>query len=215
MRIHFCGKSAYNKRSANGAGNTAAPLTTNERKRFAMADAPDITFLRECFSYNSETGVLVWMRRPISHFATDRICRLWNAKYANKVAGSANKLGYHHVTLTYEGKQAAFLVHRVAIAIETGEWPTAHVDHVNGNPSDNRLLNLRSATRHENLQNRGANKSNRLGLKGVFAHGKAFQAKIIANGKKYHLGTFETAEAAHEAYRAASTKLHGLFSRTH
>jgi hypothetical protein len=91
-----------------------------------------------------------------------------------------------------------------------GCFPTQCIDHVNGDALDNRLDNLREATRAENAQNVVAHKDNRSGMLGVTedpARG-AFQARIYVKGVRRHLGRFPTAELAHEAYKHAKANLH-------
>jgi hypothetical protein len=85
------------------------------------------------------------------------------------------------------------------------------VDHKDGNTFNNAVENLRWVTRSENSKNMKV--TNSTGFKGVQAHGKKFRAKIEINGKSTHLGTFETAEAAHEAYKAAASEHFGDYAR--
>lgn len=89
------------------------------------------------------------------------------------------------------------------------------VDHVDGNGLNNTRKNLRLATRAQNARNIGIPKHNTSGFKGVsyVAAYNKWTAQIKANGYKFHLGTYETAEAAHAAYMAASNILHGEFGR--
>lgn len=89
------------------------------------------------------------------------------------------------------------------------------VDHINGDILDNRRCNLRICTNAENIRNSRRYSCNRLGIKGVSKErtGK-FRAQIRNNeGKHLHLGTFETADAAHQAYVEAAKKYHGEFAR--
>lgn len=87
------------------------------------------------------------------------------------------------------------------------------VDHKDRDGLNNRRDNLRLATRSENNRNRGPNAANPSGLKGAYLNkgGKSWSAKIRLHGKGYYLGTFPTAEAAHEAYARASAAIHGEF----
>lgn len=94
------------------------------------------------------------------------------------------------------------------------------VDHINGNPLDNRRENMRLATRSQNAMNRGPDADNRSGYKGVYRHkgarqpnGKPWIALIQANRKRRHLGCFATAEEAAAAYRQAAIELHGEFAK--
>lgn len=97
-----------------------------------------------------------------------------------------------------------------------GEWPDQHVDHINGNKLDNRICNLRLATRSQNLSNRGAQANSRSGVKGVFveAWSGRWKASIQHQGRTFNLGRYDTREQAQEAYRRAAEHYHGEFART-
>jgi len=103
------------------------------------------------------------------------------------------------------------LAHRLAWLYEFGVWPSKDIDHINGNRADNRLCNLRDVSRKINTQNRkAASSNNSCGLLGVSAHGKTgrFVAGIYIHGKRKHLGIFDTAQQAHDAYLTAKRKSH-------
>lgn len=88
------------------------------------------------------------------------------------------------------------------------------VDHINGNRLDNRKVNLRLCSNSFNLGNRGANKNNTSGFKGVGAskHGR-FVAKIQVNRKYIHLGYFDTPIEAAHAYNQGAEKYFGEFAK--
>jgi hypothetical protein len=88
------------------------------------------------------------------------------------------------------------------------------VDHINGNKTDNRRCNLRLANKSTNGMNRGPNRNNALGLKGVSKLGNGFRAAIVRDGKQYHLGVFNSENEAAAAYIGAAVILHGEFART-
>lgn len=115
--------------------------------------------------------------------------------------------------ISIDGQQ--YLAHRLAWFYMHGLWPAHEIDHINGNGSDNRIANLRQATRGENSTNSPAQKSNKIGLRGVHFHrgAKRYRAQICKNLKITHLGYFDTAEDAHAAYLTAAHKLHGEFVR--
>ena len=121
------------------------------------------------------------------------------------VAGSRHSRGYWQVWMF--GVQ--YLAHRLAVFYTTGRWPEMDVDHINGNRSDNRIANLRTVTRSENMQNQRAARSNsRTGLLGVVPNRKRFAAQIRVNRKTTCLGTYDTPEQAHQAYLNAKQQLH-------
>lgn len=89
------------------------------------------------------------------------------------------------------------------------------VDHINGNGLDNRRENLRLATHQQNSWNARVPVTNPLGLKGVSkVHDTRFRSMIMCRGTPIHLGYFNTAEAAHAAYKAAAEQLFGQFAAT-
>jgi hypothetical protein len=103
-------------------------------------------------------------------------------------------------------------LHRAILGVTGSEI----VDHIDGNGLNNRRQNLRIVSPSENAQNARARKGTESGYKGVFFHKKNnnWRAQIMANGKRYSLGLFNTPEEAHAAYCEASDRLHGEFGRT-
>ncbi len=107
-------------------------------------------------------------------------------------------------------KSKHYRMHRQILGVTD---PSIHVDHINGDRLDNRRSNLRLCTNAENLRNRITPKNNTSGFKGVtLTAEKRWKAQIKFERKYYYLGLFSTAEAAHEAYKAAAVKLHGEFA---
>lgn len=90
-----------------------------------------------------------------------------------------------------------------------GEYPTNDIDHINGNPSDNNISNLRHVTREVNMQNQRKPRSNNpTGFLGVVKRRDGFISSITLRKKQRYLGTFATPELAHLAYVEAKRKLH-------
>lgn len=89
------------------------------------------------------------------------------------------------------------------------------IDHKNQRPLDNRRLNLRVATRPENIRNRKAQANNKQGLKGVHQRSGGMYVAQIKSGHGYHyLGQYATASEAAEAYDAKAAQIHGRFACT-
>jgi hypothetical protein len=96
-----------------------------------------------------------------------------------------------------------------------GDTDGLEIDHIDCDGLNNRRRNLRPATRSQNLANKQIYTNNTSGFKGVSwkkGNGK-WVSYIKANGQQYHLGYFDTPEAAHAVYAKASEKLHGEFGR--
>jgi len=151
---------------------------------------------REVLSYDPETGAL-----------TRRI-RSANMVVVGEVAGCLGTNGY--IMVSVNGKQ--YRAHRLAWLIQTGEWPPADIDHLNGIRTDNRWANLRAVSRSVNNENQRAAKATNksaglLGVSFIPRLGK-FRALIRVGGKNKHIGMFLTAEAAHQAYVAEKRRLH-------
>jgi hypothetical protein len=127
---------------------------------------------------------------------------------AGAVTGRLDTKGYVRIRLLgYE-----FKAHRLAWLLTYGAWPTAEIDHINGCPSDNRILNIRDVSVAENGWNRkGAMRNNKSGYLGVssIAEGR-FHAQIGVGGIQRSLGWFSTAEKAGEAYAEAKKQLHTI-----
>lgn len=155
--------------------------------------------LRALLDYDPQTGIFTWK------IVTS------NRVKVGDVAGSKRLNGYCSVHL--DGR--AYLSHRLAWLYMTGNWPTHHVDHINGDPLDNRFANIREASDTQNKQNSRTRKDNRSGIKGAFFHKQTrkWASAIRLNGKSKYLGLFETAEDAHAAYCKAAKELYGEFAR--
>jgi hypothetical protein len=155
----------------------------------------------ELFVYDSESGKLFWKIRPAQRV------------HIGDEAGSPDNQGYLRVR--HQGK--FHKVHRIIWKMFYGPIPPGYcIDHINGNPSDNRLENLRLATRSENRCNSKKPRTNTSGLKGAFWNKKTqkWKAQIRILGRQKHLGYFLTAEEAHAAYLAAANIYHGAFARS-
>lgn len=151
--------------------------------------------VRELLDYAPETGVLKWrVNRPPRGIA-------------GSVAGCVMRNGY--IAISFHGVR--FYAHRLAWLHHTGEWPMNHIDHIDGNPLNNAIANLRDVSPKTNMQNlRRAMASSASGLMGASFDPKKgkWAACIKYLGKTLHLGRFDTAEEAHAVYIAAKRRLH-------
>ena len=167
-------------------------------------------YLKECFSYDGATGLFTWLERPITHFNNEGHQKKFNAQHKGKLAGRMQSKGYITIRTS---RDVAFLAHRMAWAIQYGQWPSEQIDHINGDRLDNRIANLREATHAENCRNIGITKKTSHGVVGVTwcqEIGK-WQARINCNRQRFHLGSFALFDDAVAARRAAEIKYHGEF----
>jgi hypothetical protein len=167
-------------------------------------------YLRNILDYDPSSGVFRWrVREDISRKWVGR----WNARYAGKVAG--NQDWRHGGRVAVSINKRDYFAHRLAFLYMTDRWPSAEVDHRDGDPSNNRWGNLREATSTENKQNKRVQSNNKTGLKGASwkADKGKWRAAIRAGGRHSHLGYFETPEQAHEAYCQAAREHYGEFAR--
>ena len=140
---------------------------------------------------------------------------LWKIKKSNRVkvgdiVGSKNNEGYIQTNLN----GGRYKVHRLIWMWHYGFFPEL-IDHIDHNPSNNKIENLRIATQAENFRNRPKQSNNTSGFKGVSFHKdrKKFQAKIKINGKQIYLGLFQSAKEAHDVYCLAAKQHHAEFWR--
>jgi hypothetical protein len=155
--------------------------------------------LEEVLRYEPETGDLYWT-----------VVR-WRKIRPGDKAGCCSKSGY--IVIRYKMKN--YPAHRVAWYLHTKQDPGAlHVDHINGDPSDNRIANLRLATPGENAKNMRKRKGTTSQYKGASWHratGK-WQAQIKVDGSNIYLGYFDNDWDAHLAYCKAAAEHHGEFA---
>lgn len=147
-----------------------------------------IEVLHEKFVYDASTGLL-------------------QCKATGRTQWNFSK-GYLKVSI----KGASIPVHRVAWAMHYGEWPTLEIDHKDREKSNNRIDNLRQATRNQNIANVGS--FGALASKGVSYDAKLskFRALIKSKGVSRHIGHFDTEDEAAHAYNKEAIRVHGEFA---
>jgi len=120
----------------------------------------------------------------------------WYAQGRKKIYNCKYKtIKMHRVIMNYKGKK--------------------QIDHIDDNSLNNQRNNLRLATSSQNGMNRGKQKNNTSGYKGVSRHIKAekWQASIKLHKKLIYLGIFKSKKEAKIAYEKAAEKLHGEFRK--
>ena len=128
----------------------------------------------ELLRYDPDTGILYW-----------RI-RVSRGTKAGSMAGGSNG---KYAALRFKGR--LYLSHRVIWLMVSGEWPE-QIDHIDGNPGNNRLDNLRNVSSQENMQNKRLRHDNASGVQGVGWHkqAKKWQANITVAKKQIGLGIY-------------------------
>jgi hypothetical protein len=171
-----------------------------------LKDDLAFAFVGQRLIYDAESGKLFWREKDVS----EPNATSWNTRYAGKEAGSHDHAGY--VTLNINGKH--YRAHRLAWLLQFGVWPDIELDHINRNRSDNRIENLRLATKAQNAINSGVPANSSCGVKGVHWHSGArkWRAKIKVNGRSQHLGYFRDRAAASAAYDEAARIHFGSFA---
>jgi hypothetical protein len=165
------------------------------------------------FTYDSDSGELIWRSRPRDHFTTDNVWLCFLGRNANKIAGHKERSGYTAVRVDYKPYRA----HRVIWEMHYGPIPEGmQIDHINMVRSDNRLCNLRLANNAQNNSNRGLQSNNTSGHKGVAwdrSRGK-WAAQIMVGQKNIHLGRYDSIDEAVAVRQRATETRHGQFART-
>lgn len=174
----------------------ALTITRRNRTMAARSVIP-IPTLRQLLSYDPETGALTWRPRTREMCKTYRSFRIWQATCANQPALTNCSQGYFRGTIL--GRP--FKAHRVAWALHYGEWPQGDIDHINGDPTDNRIINLRTVDHRTNMRNVKLRADSTSGVPGVswFKRHQKWMASIAGR----YIGYFATLEEATAARKAA------------
>jgi hypothetical protein len=151
--------------------------------------------LKNHFEYKD--GNLIWLK-PTSF-----------RKKIKSVAGTSNK---KCVVIGLFGKN--YMAHRLIYIYHYGFTPKI-IDHIDGNPFNNKIENLREVNNTQNSQNSKLSKSNKLGYKNV-SYKKdinKYRVRLVINGKETNFGNFADLELADLVAQEARDKYFGKFAR--
>ena len=150
--------------------------------------------LKSLLHYDPETGVFTWL--------ADR----GGGVSMGDVAGGDDGRGYIRIRINGKRHKA----HRLVWLYVYGHFPSQHMDHINRNPSDNRLCNLREVNDAQNAQNKKTYKNSKSGIRGVRWHTQfsKWHVRLMVNGKQNSLGLYDTIEEAISVRKAAEIKYH-------
>ncbi|HAP3219644.1 HNH endonuclease [Escherichia coli] len=155
--------------------------------------------LKEVLLYDELTGKFTWKVKK---------CQRMNA---GDIAGHKSSEGYWVIKV--DGK--LYKAHRLAWLYMNGSLPKSDIDHINLVRDDNRIANLRLATRSQNIQNVNKKANNKSGYKGVSWDKKSrkWRAQIVINKRKVNLGFYDDPKEAHKVYANKADECFGEFAR--
>jgi len=153
----------------------------------------DIAILHDLLDLND--GMLFWKKRVSTHV------------YAGDRAGVVLPSGYRQVKIN----GVCYREHRVIWAMVNGSWPENEIDHINRNRADNRIENLRAATRSQNGTNIPDKKGSSM-YRGVSSKNNRWRATLSLDGKGFHIGTYDSEADAARAYDEAAIFYKGDFA---
>jgi hypothetical protein len=125
-----------------------------------------------------------------------------HSKQAKQLKPTNHGDGYLSVTLYNNGFRKVKLIHHLVAEAFLNHVTNGFklvIDHINDNPSDNRLENLQIVTHRFNVcktQNKYASK-----FKGAYKSKDKWKSQIVINGQTIYLGTFDCELKAHQAYQ--------------
>jgi len=152
-------------------------------------DIKYINYIYEKISYNKVDGTLIWKNSA-------------HKRVTGKICGNIY-LGYIRVSILNKLIRA----HRIVWLFENGTFPTKHLDHINGNTTDNRISNLREVSQRQNNANRIRHRNGYLVGTAFAKRENKWRADISINQTQHSLGYFNTMEEAHEAYKKALAEI--------
>lgn len=163
----------------------------------------------EYFTYDKKRGVLIWKKRPVSHFKTRQAFVSWNIRCCGKDAGhfiklrrckmvSLNYRNYVARTIIWEMHHGPILAKKQRIVAK------------NGDTMDDRIQNLECMPHRVAIARLSRKTAPCSGMRGVYRNGSGFRSSITdLSGRKIHIGQFKSASDAYAAYRKYHVMVHG------
>jgi len=148
-------------------------------------------------SWLYENGHIVWARDAYSK----------KSLKGDKVPFTTKSSGHQVVSFWHDGKSHKLQYGRIVWLLVNKELPNKEIDHIDRNPANNHIDNLRLATRTENTWNRALSAS-----QGVYQHGKNWRVEITANNVRKRVNGFKTKELAVEFRELMADMLFGQFA---
>lgn len=172
---------------------------------------PTVEYLKEALRYDPDTGKFYWRSdRPRHHFNSDRGWNISNSAYGDKEAGQCRYKDGRPTYVIIRIGDHRYYAHRLVWMIHYGvDAGQLQIDHINRDPSDNRIDNLRLATNQENSFNSPARtyKENDA-PRGIIKYlDGRFEATLKFNDKMFHLGVYSSAKEAQNARREKAEEL--------
>ena len=178
---------------------------------FKVKSTPDKKFLEEAFEY--QDGILIWKTRPTSHFKSVKAWKLFNTIYAGRPAGHLNTRNFY---LEVRIDNKLYKGHRLVWKLFNGQDAAGLIDHIDGDPTNNKIENLRVATIKENCQNGSKRKSvhnSTSRYKGVLLKDNKWYSIVTVDDISY-LSCFKSEVEAAMDYDQRAISLFGEFART-
>lgn len=162
-------------------------------------------------SYDPLNGVITWKFRSPDTIGGRR----FNGHMGGKVAGKVDGHGRLRINIRVLGRQRYMQGHRIAWLLHFGIWPDGDIDHMNHDPLDNRIVNLRCVPHAINQRNLSLSKANSSGHIGVgwCKRFSKWRSRVTVDHKEHHLGYFNSIEDASAA--AAEFRLSTGFHENH
>ena len=156
--------------------------------------------LLEILDYCPDTGIFRWK------------IQIGKGRVGNIAGTMVDARGYCRIG--FDGGK--WQSHRLAWFYVHGIDPESlSIDHINGNPSDNRINNLRLATATQNQCNSKTSVKNRSGAKGVCWNkaSEHWEVRVTINRRRFHMGGFLEFKEAVAAAKSTRERIHKEFAR--